>query len=138
MRAKIPGTYVRTTYQYLVLQSGIQNKKNCGGKPSLERENSKTVVVALFLVYFLTMASQTGREIMNSEVAGSILTVFPAKKRRKGIFSSSRTCKNSTWFTYYCSYNDESNTVRSLQVTPIPKKSEVKLDTWYWVSHRDS
>ena len=36
-----------------------------------------------FLVYFLTIASQTGYEIMNSEVAGSILTVFPVKRKKK-------------------------------------------------------
>ena len=29
------------------------------------------------------MASSAGREIMNSEVAGSILTVFPEKKKKK-------------------------------------------------------
>ena len=51
------------------------------------------------------MASQTGREIMNSEVAGSILTVFPRnKEKEKGIFSRSRTCK-----TQPLKNNDESN-----------------------------
>ena len=30
------------------------------------------------------MASTAGREVMNSEVAGSILTVFPQKKKKKG------------------------------------------------------
>ena len=48
-----------------------------------------------FSVYFLTMASQTGCEIMNSEVASSILTVFPVE-RKKGIFSRSRTRKTQT------------------------------------------
>ena len=52
------------------------------------------------------MASQTGCEIMNSsEVAGSILTIFPVK-RKKGIFSRSRTCKAQP-----LKNNDESNTI---------------------------
>ena len=40
-----------------------------------------------FLVYFLTMASQTGCEIMNTEVAGSILTAFLVYqvKEKKGL-----------------------------------------------------
>ena len=29
------------------------------------------------------MASQTGYEIMNNEVAGSILTVFPVKRKKR-------------------------------------------------------
>ena len=40
-------------------------------------------VTLLPVVYFLTMASQAGCEIMNSEVAGSILTVFPVKRKKK-------------------------------------------------------
>ena len=33
------------------------------------------------------MASTAGREIMNSEVAGSILTVFPRQRKKKKGFS---------------------------------------------------
>ena len=40
-------------------------------------------VTLLPVVYFLTMASQAGCEIMNSEVAGSILTVFPIKTKKR-------------------------------------------------------
>ena len=51
------------------------------------------------------MASQKGCEIVYSEVAGSILTVFPRKRKKKGrIFSRSRTCK-----TQPPKNNDESN-----------------------------
>ena len=46
-----------------------------------------------FLVYY-TMASQEGREIVNREVAGSILAVFPLKRRKKrGLSHVPRTCK---------------------------------------------
>ena len=58
----------------------------CGGKTSLEGNNSSSICCSTFLAYFLTMASQTGCEIMNSEVAGSILTVFPRKRKKKGFF----------------------------------------------------
>ena len=44
-------------------------------KTSLEGNNSSSICCVTFFVYFLTMASQTGCEIMNSEVAGSILTL---------------------------------------------------------------
>ena len=37
-----------------------------------------------FLVCLLTLASSAGRDIMKSEVAGSILTVFPIKRKQKG------------------------------------------------------
>ena len=53
------------------------------------------------------MASTAGREIMNSEVAGSILTVFPIKGK-KVIFSRSRNCQ-----TQPLKNNDESNTVNA-------------------------
>ena len=67
----------------------------CGGKTSLEGNGSSSICDVTFLVYFLTMASQAGCEIMNSEVAGSILTVFPVRK--KGIFVfQERTCKTQT------------------------------------------
>ena len=55
----------------------------CCGKTSLEGNNSSSVCYVTFLVYFLTMALQTGCEIMNSEVAGSILTVFPEKIKKR-------------------------------------------------------
>ena len=38
----------------------------CGGKTSLEGNNSGSVYYVTFLVYFLTMASSAGREITNS------------------------------------------------------------------------
>ena len=40
-----------------------------------------------FLVQFIAMASQTGREIMNCEVAGSIVTVFAAKRKKRDFFT---------------------------------------------------
>ena len=49
----------------------------------VEGNNSSGTFYVTFLVYFITMASQTGCEIMDSEVAGSILTVFAVKKKRK-------------------------------------------------------
>ena len=64
----------------------------CGGKTSLERENARSIGCASFFVYFLTMASRTRCEIMNSEVAGSILTVIRVKVN-KGTIPCSRTCK---------------------------------------------
>ena len=75
-----------------------------------------SICCAAFLVYFLTMASQTGCETMNSVVAGSIFTVFSVKRNKRSS-SRSRTCK-----TQPLKNNDESN-IGSLQVTPIPKKS---------------
>ena len=52
-------------------------------KTSTEGENPSNICYVTFLVNFLTMASQTGCEIMNSEVAGSILTVFPVTRKRR-------------------------------------------------------
>ena len=57
----------------------------------VEKRVSKAItrvafVAVTFLVHFLTMASTAGREIMNGEVAGSILTVFPVKRKKKGFF----------------------------------------------------
>ena len=46
-------------------------------RASLEGNNSSSIWCSTCLAHFLTMASQTGCEIMNSEVAGSIFTVFP-------------------------------------------------------------
>ena len=54
----------------------------CGGKTSLEGNNSSSICYVTFLVYFLTMASSAGREIMNGEVVGSILAVFPVKRKK--------------------------------------------------------
>ena len=59
----------------------------CGVKTFLEGENSSSICYVTFLVYLLAMASQTGCEIMNSEVAGSILAVLPVKRRKKLGFS---------------------------------------------------
>ena len=42
-----------------------------------------SICCAIFLVCFLTMASSAGLDFMNSEVAGSILTVFFRTKKRK-------------------------------------------------------
>ena len=100
----------------------------CGGKTSLEGNNSGSVYYVTFLVYFLTMASSAGREIMNSEVAGSILTVFPIK-RKNGIFSCSRTCK-----TQPLKNNDESNTI----IASHSNTEKVGGKIGYWVSHRGS
>ena len=51
----------------------------CAGKTSLEGKNSSSLCYVTFLVYFLTMASQTGCDIMNNEVAGSTLAVFAVR-----------------------------------------------------------
>ena len=75
------------------------------------------------------MASQTGREIVNSEVAGSILTVFPVK-RKKGIFSRSRTFK-----TQPPKNNDESNTIIASHSNT--EKSHWILGTWYLIGVPD-
>ena len=76
-------------------------------KRVLEGNNSSSIICcSTFFVYFLTMASTAGREIMNSEVAGSILTVFPTGKEKKGILSRSRTCTSKT---QPLKNNDESN-----------------------------
>ena len=77
------------------------------------------------------MASQTGCEIMNSEVAGSILTVFPrhgAQEKKKGIFSRSRTCK-----TQPLKNNDESNRIIASHSNP----EKVALDTGYLIGITD-
>ena len=42
------------------------------------------ICCATFLVYFLTMVSSAGRDIMSSEVDGSILTAFLPHKIQKG------------------------------------------------------
>ena len=63
------------------------------------------------------MASTAGREIMNSEVAGSILTVFPVEgKKKKGrIFSRvQESVKLNVVKTTM-------RAIRPLQVTPITK-----------------
>ena len=56
----------------------------CGGRTSLEGNNSSSICCGTFLVYLLTMTLQTGCGIMNSEVAGSILFVLPVKRKKKG------------------------------------------------------
>ena len=57
-------------------------------KTNLEGNNSSRICYVAFLVYFLTMASQAGRDIMNTAVAGSVFTVFPVfpVKRKKRDF----------------------------------------------------
>ena len=55
----------------------VERHSPCGGKTSLEGNHSSSICCVTFLVYFLTTASTAGRDIMNSEVAGSILTGFP-------------------------------------------------------------
>ena len=72
------------------------------------------------------MASQTGCEIMNSEGAGSILTVFPVKRKKKGFSDVQEPVKLNHLKTTM-------RAMRSLQVTPIPKSR-----TGYWASHRGS
>ena len=68
------------------LQGGALWDQHLSWKSSVEGNNSGGISCATYLVYFLTMASTAGREIMNREVAGSILTVFPIKTK-KGIYS---------------------------------------------------
>ena len=59
------------------------------------------------------MASKTGCEIMNSEVAGSILTSFPLKEKKKGILVCTMIVSRVQEITYlYNSQNnDESNMI---------------------------
>ena len=86
----------------------------CGGKTSLEGNNSSSICYVTFLVYVLTMASQKGREIIDSEVAGSILAVFPAVKRNTEFSHVQEPVKLNHLKTTM-------GAIRSLQVTPIPK-----------------
>ena len=65
---------------------------------------------------------------MDSEVAGSILTVFPIKAK-KGIFSCSRTCN-----TQLLNNNDGSNAIIASHSNN--EKNGCKIG--YWVSHRGS
>ena len=58
----------------------------CGAEIGLSRQNSRVAfVVRRFNSIFPTMASTAGREIMNSEVAGSIPNVIPIRKGEKEI-----------------------------------------------------
>ena len=77
------------------------------------------------------MASQTGCEIMNSEVAGSILAVFPVN-RKKGIISC---LKEAVKLTHSKTTMGE---IRSLLVTQKAKRSGVKLDTGYLIGVPDN
>ena len=97
----------------------------CGGKTGLKGKNSSSICYVTFLIYFLTMASQIGCDFMNSEVAGSIFTVFPVK-RKKGISRVQEPVKLTNFIAVM-------RALRSLQVTPIPKSR-----IGYWVSHRGS
>ena len=98
------------------------------GKTSLEGNNSSSICYVTFLVYFVTMVSQTGCEIMNSEVAGSILAVLPVKIKKE-IFSRSGTCK-----TQPLENNDESSTI----IASHSNTEKVRGKIGYWVSHRGS
>ena len=70
-------------------------------------KNSASICCPKISFFFLTMASRTGCEILNtSEVAGSILTVFPTKVKKKGKSHVPRNCK-----THSLKNNDESNTI---------------------------
>ena len=92
-------------------------------------ENRGSICCVTFLVYFLTMASQTGYEIMNSEVAGSILTVFPVKGKKKEGFSDVQKPVKLT----HLKNNDESNTIIA---------SHSNTEKWHWIltwdAHRGS
>ena len=68
------------------------------------------------------MASTAGREIMNSEVAGSMPNVFPTKKNGKkgGYLMFSRACKTDP-------LNTTMRAMRSPQSHSNPEKSKVKL-----------
>ena len=68
---------------------------------------------------------------MNSEVAGSILTVFPrAKKKKEGIFSLSRTCKTQPL---------EKTTMRAMYriIASHSNPEKVALDTGYLIGVPD-
>ena len=99
----------------------------CGGRTSLEGNNSRSICYGTFFVYFLTMASTAGCEIMNSEVAGSTLTVFPVK-RKNGIlsFMFKNLWNSTTWKQRWEQYDH----CKSLHY----RKSRIG----YWVSHRGS
>ena len=74
------------------------------------------------------MASLTRCEIMNSEVAGSILTVFPVKWRKKGFSHVQEPVKTQH------ENNDESNTINS----SYSNTEKVGRKIGYWVSHQGS
>ena len=66
------------------------------------------------------MASTAGGEIMNSEVAGSILTVLPVKRKKVFAHVQEPVTPNHLKTTI--------RAIRSLTVTPIPK---IALNTGY-------
>ena len=51
-------------------------------KNEFRRQNSSSIYYVTFLVYFLKMASSVGRDTMNSDVAGLILTLFTIKEKK--------------------------------------------------------
>ena len=61
---------------------------------------------------------------MNREVAGSILTVLPVKRKRRGLSHVQEPVKLDDLRTTV-------RAIRPLHVTPIPKSR-----IGYWVSHR--
>ena len=68
------------------------------------------------------MASSQVCEIMNSEIAGSILAVFPVRRKIKAFLMSQAPVKLNQLKTTM-------RAIRSLQVTPMPKTPEVKFGT---------
>ena len=67
--------------------------------------------------------------MMNSEVAGSILTVFAVKIKKRFPHVQEPAKLNCL--------KTSMRAVRSLQVTPISKISEAKLDTGYLIGVPD-
>ena len=114
-RRKIRGVFPDMTISR-VPRAWVPERKSerCGGKTSLEGSNSSCVRHVTSFVFLLIMASQTGCEIMNSEVAGSILAVFPAVKRNTEFSHVQEPVKLNHLKTTM-------GAIRSLQVTPIPK-----------------
>ena len=70
----------------------------------------------------------------SSKVAGSILTVFPVKKKKRKKREVFSYVQEAVKLTHS---KTTMRAIRSLQVTPIPKKSEVKLDTGYLIGVPD-
>ena len=63
---------------------------------------------------------------MNSDLASSILTFFPVKRKKKRFSHVQEPVKLSHLKTTM-------RAIRSLQVTPLAKKSDAKLDTGYLI-----
>ena len=78
------------------------------------------------------MASQVRREIMNSEVVGSILTVIHIKRKRKKAVSHVQEPEN-TFTQKTPKRNDESNAMRSLRAD-----SDTEMSTKGTVGYSES